>query len=166
MLQPRNPLNQEILISQYVEVQTQIVILVQFQIVLTIHVYTCMGGWLRLVGSIKVQVSFAKEPYKGNYILQKRSIILLILLTVATPYWISCLQYMCKGVSLCENALRVCAYVHIYTLYIYVHERIFGYMYWILYLQYMCTHASLCEDALRVCAYVYIWTWIHFAILL
>ena len=29
-------------------------------------------GWLRLVGSIKVQVSFAKEPYKRDYILQKR----------------------------------------------------------------------------------------------
>jgi len=26
-----------------------------------------MGGWLRLVGSWKTQVSFAKEPYKRNY---------------------------------------------------------------------------------------------------
>ena len=42
-------------------------------------------GWLRLVGSIKLQVSFAKEPYKRDNILQKRLIILLILLTVATP---------------------------------------------------------------------------------
>jgi len=43
-------------------------------------------GWLRLVGSIKVQVCFAKEPYKRDYVLQKRPIILSILLTVATPY--------------------------------------------------------------------------------
>jgi len=32
-------------------------------------------GWLRLVGSFKSQVSFAKEPYKRDYILQKRPII-------------------------------------------------------------------------------------------
>ena len=41
--------------------------------------------WLRSVGSIKVQVSFAKEPYKRDNILQKRPILLSILLTVATP---------------------------------------------------------------------------------
>ena len=43
-------------------------------------------GWLWLVGSIKLQFSFAKEPYKRDDILQKRPIILSILLTVATPY--------------------------------------------------------------------------------
>jgi len=43
-------------------------------------------GWLWLVGSIKLQVSFAKEPYKRDNILQKRPIISSILLTVATPY--------------------------------------------------------------------------------
>jgi len=42
-------------------------------------------GWLRLVSSIKLQVSFAKEPYKRDYILQKRPVILSILLPVATP---------------------------------------------------------------------------------
>jgi len=41
-------------------------------------VVECLGlglytmGWLRLVGSLKLQVSFAKEPYKIDYILQKR----------------------------------------------------------------------------------------------
>ena len=34
----------------------------------------------------EIQVSFAKEPYKRDDILQKRSVILSILLTVATPY--------------------------------------------------------------------------------
>ena len=43
-------------------------------------------GWLRLVGSLKLLVSFAKEPYKRDYILQKRPIILRSLLIVATPY--------------------------------------------------------------------------------
>ena len=47
----------------------------------------CMG-WLCLVGSIKWWVSFAKEPYRRDDILQKRPIILSILLTVATP-WLS-----------------------------------------------------------------------------
>ena len=46
----------------------------------------CAMGWLWLVGSIKLQVSFAKEPYKRDNILQKRPVILSILLTVATPY--------------------------------------------------------------------------------
>ena len=42
-------------------------------------------GWLWLVGLIKLQVSFAKELYKRDNILQKRPMILLILLAVATP---------------------------------------------------------------------------------
>jgi len=43
-------------------------------------------GWLRLVGSLIFQVSFAKEPYKRDYILQKRPMVLRSLLIVATPY--------------------------------------------------------------------------------
>jgi len=42
-------------------------------------------GWLRLVGSLKAQVSFAKESHKRDDILQKRPIILRSLLIVATP---------------------------------------------------------------------------------
>jgi len=56
-------------------------------------------GWLRLVGSIKSLVSFAKEPYKRDDILQKRPIILSILLTVATPYHLcdTCIMYhLCR----------------------------------------------------------------------
>jgi len=44
-------------------------------------------GWLQLVGSIKLKVSFAKKPYKRDYILQKRPIIQSILLTVANFFW-------------------------------------------------------------------------------
>jgi len=42
-------------------------------------------GWLRLVGSFKLQVSFAKETYKRDDILQKRPIILMSLQIGATP---------------------------------------------------------------------------------
>jgi len=42
-------------------------------------------GWLRLVGSLKLYVSFAKEPHKKDEIVQKRPIILRSLLIVATP---------------------------------------------------------------------------------
>jgi len=43
-------------------------------------------GRLHVVGSLKFQVSFAKEPYERDDILQKRPIILRSLLIVATPY--------------------------------------------------------------------------------
>jgi len=42
-------------------------------------------GWLRLVGSFKLQISFAKEPYQRDDILQKRPMIFRSLLIVATP---------------------------------------------------------------------------------
>jgi len=43
-------------------------------------------GVATLVGSLKLHVSFAKEPYKRGYILQKRPVILRSLLIGATPY--------------------------------------------------------------------------------
>ena len=43
-------------------------------------------GVLRLVGSLKLQVSFAKELYRRDDILQRRPMILRSLLIVATPY--------------------------------------------------------------------------------
>jgi len=39
---------------------------------LTCHAHDCVEshmGWLRLVGSLKLYVSFAKEPYQRDYIL-------------------------------------------------------------------------------------------------
>jgi len=41
--------------------------------------------WLRLVGSLKLEVSLAKEPYKRDDVLQKRPPIFKGLLIVATP---------------------------------------------------------------------------------
>jgi len=43
-----------------------------------------IGG--QLVGSLKIEVSSAEGPYKRDYILQKRRIILRSLLIIATPY--------------------------------------------------------------------------------
>jgi len=43
-------------------------------------------GWLRLVGSLKLQVSFAEYSLFYRALLQKRPIILRSLLTKATPY--------------------------------------------------------------------------------
>ena len=42
-------------------------------------------GWLQLVGSFKLYVSFAQEHYKRDDILQKRPVILRSQLLVATP---------------------------------------------------------------------------------
>jgi len=46
-------------------------------------------GWLRSVGSIKLQVSFAEYCLFCRALLQKRPMILSILLTKATPYALS-----------------------------------------------------------------------------
>jgi len=53
-----------------------------------VYIYTYGGkrggrgvvGWLRLVGSLKLQVSFAKVPHKRDDILKKRPVILRSLL--------------------------------------------------------------------------------------
>jgi len=60
--------------------------LLHFEVLRGTGVCVCVMGCLRQVGSIKLQVSFAKDPYKRDNILQKRRTISSILLTVATPY--------------------------------------------------------------------------------
>jgi len=51
-----------------------------------IHVCTWAMGWLRLVGSLKLSVSFAEYRVFYRALLQKRPIILRSLLVEATPY--------------------------------------------------------------------------------
>ena len=51
-----------------------------------IYILFVTMGWLPLVGSLKLYVSFTKESYETGDILQKRPIILRSLLIVATPY--------------------------------------------------------------------------------
>ena len=52
-------------------------------------------GWLRLVGSLKLQVSFAEYRLFYRAPLQKRPIILRSLLIVATPYPFSLALWAC-----------------------------------------------------------------------
>ena len=65
--------------------------------------------WLRSVGSLKSQVSFAKEPWKRDDILQKRPVIFRSLLNVATPYIYTCLHlctYTPRAISGLQSCLR------------------------------------------------------------
>ena len=55
--------------------------------------------WLRSVGSLKSWVSFAREPYKRDYILQKRPIILRSLLLVGSLH--ACPICSAQGVVWC-----------------------------------------------------------------
>jgi len=48
--------------------------------------YIRVMGWLRLAGSLKLQVSFTEYRLFYRALLQKRPIILRSLLIVATPY--------------------------------------------------------------------------------
>jgi len=61
------------------------------------HPYTM--GWLRLVGSLKLQLFFAKEPYKRDDILQKRRVILRSL-RIATPYGVAMISRLLENVGL------------------------------------------------------------------
>jgi len=60
------------------------------------HINVHTIGWLRLVGSLRLKISFAKKPYKKDDILQKGPIILRSLLTVAKPYVCAC--RLCKWI--------------------------------------------------------------------
>jgi hypothetical protein len=82
-------------------------------------------GWLRLVGSLKLQVYFAKEPYQRDDILQKRPVILRSLLIVATPYALGKQQ---RKKSVCvrqrERAIRETMCVRVCVrVYVFVCER-------------------------------------------
>ena len=59
-------------------------------------------GWLRLVGSIKLKVSFAKERYKRDYILQKKTYNLIEPADRSHPIFVSCVcGGMCVGECVC-----------------------------------------------------------------
>jgi len=97
-----------------------------------IYWYTHMG-WLRWIGSVKLklQVSFAKEPYKRDDILQRRHVILSIIMTLATPYaWC-----MSAGAAPC------------FVIYMYLHFI------------YLCIHKH--SYAYYICMFIYIHTYIH-----
>jgi len=73
-------------------------------VVLSVFAFAAMG-WLRLVGSIKLYASFAEYWLFCRALLQKRPIILSMLLTKAIPYlW----RRFCVCVCFC---LILCMYV-------------------------------------------------------
>jgi len=122
-------------------------------------------GWLRLVGSIQLQVSFAKESYKRDDILQKRHIILSILLTVATPY---CFPNRHMRVYM---DMYTCVYTYVY---IYTYVRKWEYTWTCTHVY---THTCMYTDIrtyvnmrmdtntrmyvqIHVCTYIYVCIWI------
>ena len=82
-----------------------------------VYVVSCIhhdAGWLRWVGSIKLHVSFAKEPYKTDDILQKRPVI----------FWIDpsdsshpiCIHYHTQYVCTSSHTPCVCDVCFMYTI--------------------------------------------------
>ena len=86
--------------------------------------------WLRLVGSLKSYVSFAKEPYKRDYILQKRRIILEeptnrsrpilvciynIYIYMCTRFYIYAITYMRQWTGHSDTGM----YIYVYIIYMY-----------------------------------------------
>jgi len=63
--------------------------------------------WLRLVGSLKTQVSFAKKPYKRDHILQQRPVFLRSLQIIATP---CVFVYACAVCLYVLTCVRVCVH--------------------------------------------------------
>jgi len=65
-------------------------------------------GWLRLVGSLKLQVSFAEYRLFYRALLQKRPLFLRSLPIVATPYALIRLLrkwYLCVSHDVCEGVM-------------------------------------------------------------
>jgi len=74
-------------------------------------------GWLRWVGSLRLQVSFAEYSLSYRALLQKRPIITNSLLIEATPYIACMCIYMCDKTGwiyfahVCRCVVRVCVLV-------------------------------------------------------
>ena len=68
-----------------------------------IYTFACIyhTGWLRLVGSLKIQVSFAEYSLIYRALLQKRPAILRSLLIVSTPYLPDPVYDLCS-LSVCQ----------------------------------------------------------------
>ena len=72
-------------------------------------------AWLRLVGSLNLQVSFAKEPYKRDDILQKRPVIFRSLLIVATPQYMYIIIFSCT--VMCTGWRRPIGYLKLQVIF-------------------------------------------------
>jgi len=67
-------------------------------------------GWLRLVGSLKLQVSFAEYRLLYRALLQKRPVILWSLLIVATPYRATMSMLMASPATHCNTLQYIATY--------------------------------------------------------
>ena len=84
--------------------------------------YIATMGWLRLVGSLKLDVSFAEYSLFDGALLQKRPIVLRSLLIIATPeIYIHMYVYIYTEKRIDMYRL----YIYIYTTYIYTHVYIY-----------------------------------------
>ena len=100
-------------------------------------------GWLRSVGSIKLQVSFAEYHLFYRSLLQKRPMILSILLTKATPYWVVCILTLLPLRCPSGRSLR----------YVFVHVCV---------CMCMCTYMCICICVcMYVCICVYAYTVVY-----
>ena len=135
-------------------------------------------GWLQLVGSIKLQVSFANETYKRDDILQKRPVILSILLTVATAYTHGCTcSACCNAVSTCAHLARThpihsirvqwvthaeyeYTYEYIYT-YTYTHIHMYMYIHILTYISLSLIHMHNPQTENPGAMREACWIWIH-----
>jgi len=78
--------------------------------------HATLMGWLRVVGWLKLQVSFAKYRLFYRALLQKRPVFLRSLLIVATPYMYSyvytlmcvCMSYFWLFVYVCSCLFSTC----------------------------------------------------------
>ena len=68
----------------------------------------CTMGWLRLVGSLKLQVSFATEPYERDHILKKRPIFFEGPTNCSHPIWKSGFLEPAESIKL-RNVSAYCA---------------------------------------------------------
>ena len=110
-------------------------------------------GWLRIVESINLYVSFAEYWLFCRALLQKRPIILSILLTKATPQPTLCLHRFAhiflelSYIFTCiQKYSHVCVYMCVYiNKYIYIHIYVYIYIY-----IYIC-----------VFVYIYIYTYMY-----
>jgi len=101
-------------------------------------------GWLRLVGSLKLCVSFAECRFFCRALLQKGPIILRRLLVEANPY----LSRMCICTQACVRE-RVCIHASVCVC-VYVHVRVCESV-----RVCMCVYVCVCEFVF-VCLCVYV----------
>jgi len=137
------------------------------------HTATQTMGWLRLVGSLKLQVSLAKETYKTDYILQKRPVILRSLLIVATPYceWLpfssTWAERLYTYIIICMCMIYVYVYIYVYVLYnnMYVYHFcicVYVCIYICIHIRsYVHAHVSICMCIISVYVYMYVYIYVY-----